>query len=125
MKEFVQVRDGLIIEEQARGYLLNEIASNAQMSTALSQLYRVGAGSGNIVDTLTAYLDDMESTVNLIFDGIESKIRYIEQYCDLVTSSSLEVPEGSIGTVYIFDMAKTKRENTAYSVGLGIILETN
>lgn len=125
MREFIERRDVLILLDEARGANLNRLATNTQMGIALNQLYDVSTAASSIVSDLSGYLDDMEKTSNLIFDGIEAKIRYIEQYCDLIASSSTEIPEDSVGSIHIFDLAKTIKTGTAYAVGIGIILETN
>lgn len=125
MKEFVENKDSLLIRRKANIDLLQLNLSTKHKVAILNSAYDVGESVALSSSSLDIYLDDIENTVNTIFNGIEAKIDYMELYCESLTANSMQIPKGKFGMIKVYNYADVKLNGTSYIKGIGIILESS
>ncbi len=125
MKEFVENKDSLLIRRRANTDLLQLNISTKHKEAILNSAYDIGESVALSSSSLDIYLDDIENTVNTIFDGIEAKIDHMELYCESLTANSMQIPKGKFGMIKVYNYADVKLKGTSYIKGIGIILESS
>lgn len=125
MKEFVENKDSLLIRRRANTDLLQLNISTKHKEAILNSAYDIGELVALSSSSLDIYLDDIENTVNTIFDGIEAKIDHMELYCESLTANSMQIPKGKFGMIKVYNYADVKLKGTSYIKGIGIILESS
>ena len=125
MKEFVENKDSLLIRRKANIDLLQLNLSTKHKEAILNSVYDIGESVALSSSSLDIYLDDIENTVNTIFNGIEAKIDYMELYCESLTANSMQIPKGKFGMIKVYNYADVELNGTSYIKGIGIILESS
>ncbi len=121
MKSFVENSENLIIRNFSRANALTDYSPVEKIIAIINQNKSVGDECEAILNSLAVHLDDIESTLSMIFNGIESKIENMESYCDAIVSNANQVPTNSTGWIYSYS-DNIKLNNMSYIKGKGYIL---
>lgn len=123
MKDFIDNRAALFLSKRTYGVNLNENASIQSIQLAMDQFKLVADISESQILGLGAYVDEIENSYELIYNGIIKKIDYIENVADMLLSKSKQVPINSNGIISILDIEGSEKNGCSYISGLGIALE--
>lgn len=124
MKEYLENRAGLFLDRKTYAQNLTNLDGVSSMQVALDQFKSVNDLSSAKIETLSTYLDEIESVYHLIFDGISNKIKYIEDLADSLIASKNQIPPDKDGICVSFDLNNTVKNGTTFISNVGIILET-
>ena len=124
MKAFVENSENLAIRNFSRANALTKFSPLAKITAIIGQNKRLGEECEGVLLSLGSHLDDIESTLQMIFDGVEAKIEYMESYCDSIVSNANHIPTNCAGWIYTYT-DNIKLENMSYIKGKGYILEAD
>lgn len=124
MKNFIDNRAALFLSKKTYGINLNENASIQSIQLAIDQ-FKISADlSESQILGLQGYVDEIENSYELIYNGLINKIDYIENVADMLLAKSKQIPINSNGIISILDIEGSEKNGCAYINGLGIALET-
>lgn len=123
MKDFIDNRAALFLSKRTYGVNLNENASIQSIQLAMDQFKLVADISESQILGLEAYVDEIENSYELIYNGIIKKIDYIESVADMLLAKSKQIPINSNGIISILDIEGSEKKGCSYISGLGIALE--
>ena len=124
MKAFVENSENLAIRNFSRANALTNFSPLAKITAIIRQNKTLGEECESVLTSLGVHLDDIESTLTMIFDGVESKIEYMESYCDSIVSNANQIPTNSTGWIYTYS-DNIELTNMSYIKGKGYILEAD
>lgn len=123
MKEFVENSTNLKITNISKASLISHTSPIAKIEKIIEQHIQIGNECETVRNALDGYMNDMITTINTIFDGIEAKIEYMESYCDAITTNAKQIPSGSSGYIYTYNNNNIALYDMSHIKGLGYILE--
>lgn len=121
MKDFIQNSNNLIIRKFSVDTVLHEDSSMIRINGVINTNMTIAEEVGDTADKLSGYLDEIKDVVDLIYSSIESKIEFMEKYCDSIVSNAKQIPTNTLGAIYTY-FDDLELENMTYVKDVGYIL---